>query len=209
MTEWYYEENGIQRGPIRETDLATMFANRFLPLEARVWSAALGSQWTPAIQTKFKDSVSATPPPLPPLSGAQQGQVLASPSSQSSARPNAKRDVSTYYAAMVAYSPVGILVGDVVAKAAGFNPNADGTNLAIQLCWSIAIILACACDVKVLKRNGLNPDNRTIVAFVFLTPLGYFWRRAAILGGGWRYLWIWLACVVVLAIGETAFIMDA
>ncbi|RWI92128.1 DUF4339 domain-containing protein [Mesorhizobium sp.] len=209
MTDWYYEENGMQRGPIKETDLATMFANRFLPLEARVWSAALGSEWTPASKTKFKDSVSGAPPPLPPLLGAQQGQVFTSPSSLPSARPNAKPDVSTHYAAMVALSPLGMLVGDFVAKAAGIDPNADGANLAIQLCWSIAIILACARDVKVLKRGHLNPGNRTIVPFVFLTPLGYFWRRAAILGGGWRYLWIWLACLVVLAIGETAFIMDA
>ncbi|GAA4129504.1 GYF domain-containing protein [Aminobacter aganoensis] len=45
MTDWYYEDKGQQRGPIPESDLALMFANRLLPLETRVWTVKFGNEW--------------------------------------------------------------------------------------------------------------------------------------------------------------------
>ncbi|TPI65542.1 DUF4339 domain-containing protein [Mesorhizobium sp. B3-1-3] len=207
MTDWYYEENGTQRGPVKETDLATMFANRFLPIEARVWSADLGSEWTPASQTKFRDSASATPPPLPPSSDVQQGQAAATVLSPFvGQRPTPK--LGTYYAEMLAYSPLAILLIDVTAKAAKVDPNASDFSNASQLWLTLATIAVCLLDVRQLNRRGLNPGKRWIAPFLLLTPIGYFWRRAAILGGGWRYLWIWLGCMLALLIGEVAFVID-
>ncbi|RUZ79405.1 DUF4339 domain-containing protein [Mesorhizobium sp. M7A.F.Ca.US.006.01.1.1] len=208
MTDWYYEENGTQRGPIKEDDLVTMFANRFLSLEARVWSADLGAEWTPASQTKFKDSVRAVPPPLPPLRDAQTANGSVEFGLQPPAFPRTTPSIGSFYAVMLAYSPLAILLADVTAKAAKLDPNAVDFNNASQLWWTLATVFVAILDARQLFQKGLNPRRRWIAPFVLLTPLGYFWRRAAILNGGWRYLWIWLACTLVCLIGEVAFVFD-
>ncbi|MET2829312.1 DUF4339 domain-containing protein [Mesorhizobium shangrilense] len=205
MTDWYYEENGTQRGPVAEADLASMFANRFLPPEARVWSAALGSQWKPASQTQFKDSFTLSPPPLP-VPREAQASVMSAPPLLS--RLGAASGVKTIYAELLAYSPLAMLAVDVIAKAAGANPNAPTFSNATSVCLSIVALILCIADVKALNRNGLNPNKQRIVPFVLLTPVGYFWRRAAVARAGWAYLWIWLGCMVVLFIAEVAFIID-
>ncbi|RWH17615.1 DUF4339 domain-containing protein [Mesorhizobium sp.] len=210
MTDWYYEENGTQRGPIKEADLATMFANRFLPLEARVWSAALGSEWTPASQTKFKDSVSVAPPILPPLPGAQPSPAptAALPQPSAARKKVEAPGISSYCAEVIAFSPLAMLLVDVTAKAAKVDPSAGDFNNASQLWWTLAVIVVCVLDVRQLNRKGLNPGNRWITPFVLLSPVGYFWRRAAIVGGGWRYLWLWLGCAVIGFAGELAYVID-
>lgn len=101
-----------------------------------------------------------------------------------------------------------MLAVDVIAKAAGANPNAPDFSNATSVCLSIVAFILCMADVKTLNRNGLNPNKRRIVPFLLLTPVGYFWRRAAVMRAGWAYLWIWLGCMVVLFIAEVAFIMD-
>lgn len=82
MTEWYYEENGRQRGPMAEADLAAMFANRFLPADARVSIEAFGGEWRPASHTQLVRSSgrhaaaagAGAVTPAPPPVGSPQGR---------------------------------------------------------------------------------------------------------------------------------------
>ncbi|MBA8910697.1 DUF4339 domain-containing protein [Aminobacter ciceronei] len=64
MTDWYSADKGQQRGPIPESDLMLMFANRLLPLETRVWTATFGNEWRLASQTPLVRLSGSMPPPL-------------------------------------------------------------------------------------------------------------------------------------------------
>ncbi|WP_352793342.1 DUF4339 domain-containing protein [Mesorhizobium sp. M0243] len=48
MPDWYFEEDGAQRGPLSESDLNAMLVNHLLPRDTLVWTASLGSSWKPA-----------------------------------------------------------------------------------------------------------------------------------------------------------------
>lgn len=190
MSAWFYEENGQQRGPVGEADLAAMFANRFLPAETRVRTEAFGGEWRPASQTPLVRSSGVMPPPL------AAGAATAAP-----APVGAPRYVPPYaapselWAYLLAFSPLLLIVLEIAI----YNPfvRAPGDVTPVVGFW-IGLLLAWG-DARNLNRSGRNPQLRTMVPFVLRSPVGYFWRRWAITRGSIKFLWIWIACLLVYA----------
>src|SRR5882757_4579205 len=80
MADWYYEENGSQRGPVGEADLNTMLVNSLLDAHTRVWTPSFGPTWKPASQTHLEAAPQPVrPPPLPPVSAAPPPLPAAAP----------------------------------------------------------------------------------------------------------------------------------
>ncbi|MGX8010115.1 DUF4339 domain-containing protein [Mesorhizobium sp. ORM8.1] len=191
MKTWFYEENGQQRGPISESDLVTMFANRLLSLETRVWTAAFGNEWRPASQTPLAEARGVMPPPL-----ASTGTTAAQPLT-SALQDAAPSDLWAY---LLAFSPLLLIVLEMVF----YNPlfPAPGDKVPVAGVW-LGLLLAWA-DARNLSRSRRNPQMRRMVPFVLLTPIGYFWRRWAITRTSIKFLWIWIACFVAYVISVAA-----
>jgi len=192
MTDWYYEDKGQQRGPIPEGDLTIMFTNRLLPPETRVWTAAFGNEWRPASQTPLARSAGPTPPPL--LATATQPPVGTPQAATGYMPPYAAP--SDLWAYLLAFSPLLLIVLEIAI----YNPfvRAPGDVIPVVGFW-IGLLLAWG-DARNLNRSSRNPQLRTMVPFVLLSPIGYFWRRWAITRTSIKFLWIWLACFIAYAI---------
>ena len=63
-------------------------------------------------------------------------------------------------------------------------------------------------DAKAIKAAGANPQGKTLVPFMLLTPLGYLWRRAAVTGTNYYLLWIWLGCAVAYLVIQAALLIE-
>lgn len=199
MTNWFYEENGQSRGPIVENDLAMMFANRLLPFETRVWTEAFGNEWRPASQTPLAKSPGVVPPPLvAPGSTAAQSPTSATQAAAAYSPPFAPPN--DLWAYLLAFSPLLLIVMEIVF----YNPlfPAPGDKVPVVGAW-LGLLLAWG-DARNLNRSRRNPQMRTMVPFVLLTPIGYFWRRWAITRTSIKFLWIWFACFVAYVITVAA-----
>jgi hypothetical protein len=203
MTDWFYEEAGTPRGPINEEDLGIMLSNRLLPPTTRIWTASFGQEWKPAHQTSLAAQIGALPPPLP--AGAIQAVPPLPHQPGTTGKP---AESTTIYALLLACSPLAVLFADVVGRLSGVDPNSLSYNNWVSILLTlIAVILAFA-DVKILNSWGFNPRQRRIVPFLLLSPIGYFWRRAAVVGRDWNYLWIWLGCVALAVAGQLTMLAD-
>lgn len=194
MSGWYYEENGQQRGPVGEADLAAMFANRFLPPETRVWTEAFGNEWRAASQTQLAPLPGAIPPPLAAAATAAMPPIGSPQAATGYVPPYAPP--SDLWAYLLAFSPLLFSLLEIVF----YNPFAHvpGDVIPVIGFW-IGLLLAWA-DARNLNRSRRNPQLRTMVPFVLLTPIGYFWRRWAITRTSLKYLFIWIGCLVVYAV---------
>lgn len=200
MTDWYFEQNGEQRGPIDQDDLALMFSKQLLPADTRVWTASFGGEWKPASQTPFAQAARVSPPPLNP----------APPSTV----PASKVDVyvppyqppTDAYAYWLAFLPLPLLFLDIVlaSTAGGEVPSEDSIGSVSGVVGFWAGLALAAVDAKNLHRSGRNPKPRPLVPFVLLTPIAYFWRRHVLVGASLKFLWIWLACFFVWVVGVAA-----
>ncbi|MBZ9795586.1 DUF4339 domain-containing protein [Mesorhizobium sp. ES1-4] len=210
MAEWYFEENGAQRGPVSEGDLNTMLVNHLLPPGTLVWTASLGTVWKPASQTHLEAAPQRLrPPPLPqvavappPLPAAHRSALLQNPggvvSASSSEWPSDYRpeQVAPHddYAKWLAFSPLLLLVIDLVLFANG-NDVVDGPFAgATPFLGAWGSLIFASLDARNIYRSWRNPKHRALIPFVLLSPIGYFWRRAWLLKKGFGYLWVWLAC---------------
>lgn len=196
MSDWYYEDKGQQRGPIPEGDLALMFTNRLLAPATRVWTAAFGNEWRAASHTPLAKSSGVMPPPLAAAAGAATAAPPPIASQQAVAGyapPYAPP--SDLWAYLLAFSPLLFIVLEVIT----YNPfvRAPGDVIPVVGFW-IGLLLAWA-DARNLNRSRRNPQLRTMVPFVLLTPIGYLWRRWAITRTSIKFLWIWIACFVAYA----------
>ena len=203
-TEWYYEHEGQPKGPVAESDIAAMLANGSIRPNTRVWTAAFGQEWKQASQTQLVSAganVAAAPPPI--ASGAASNASAAS--QQATATPPAFTFVPPYqkptelYAYLLALLPLPMLVVDafLFTTAPG-----DPSVLAGDLTGFIALwgsILFAALDARNVYRSHRNLKHRTMVPFVLLTPIGYFWRRHVIIGASKKYLFTWLATFLIWA----------
>jgi hypothetical protein len=216
MTDWYYEENGAQRGPVPEGDLNMMLVNHLLPPNALVWTASFGSVWKPASQTQLNAAPqpvgppalpqAAMPSPISPaparaaLPGIAAG-ILDDPVEVPAEHFRPERVAAhDHYAKWMAFWPLVLLIINLALIADGKNvevgPYAAMTSfLAV---WG-SLIFAWL-DARNVYRSWRNPKRRVLVPFVFLSPLGYFWRRAWVLKTSYAYLWIWLACALAYAV---------
>nr|WP_171892278.1 MULTISPECIES: DUF4339 domain-containing protein [Mesorhizobium] len=198
MTDWFYEENGQPRGPVSERDLATMFANRLLSAETRVWTTAFGNEWRSASQTTLAKSAGVMPPPLPAASAttAQPPQTQAATGYSPPYVPP-----SDVWAYLLAFSPLVFVVLEVVLyKQFGGKP---GDAVPAILYWLGPLPLVWA-DARNLYLSRRNPQKREVMPFVLLTPFAYFWRRWAITRTSIKFLWIWIACFVAYAVAMAA-----
>lgn len=194
-TSWFYEDNGQHRGPIGEADLAAMFANRTLSPQTRVWTAAFGNEWKFASQTHMLPRSGPLPPPLPTQTRAPWQQAAQS-------RPPAfGGQLTDKYAYWLAFSPLLMLVFDVVVYATGVNT--QDPALATKLRWGDFLIGAvfAGLDARDLYRSGLYPKAKTMAAFILLTAVAYFWRRHYVVGRSVKFIFIWIGCFVVWALG--------
>ena len=183
MTDWYYEENGQQRGPVKEADLATMFTNRFLPPTTRVWNSTFGNEWRAASQTTLVHAAGPTPPPLSqPAAGAVQAAVYAPPY-------QAPTDTWSW---LLAFSPLALAVIEM-ALFDEFNPRVGEVAPIVGFWLGLGLAIV---DAKNLYRSQRNPKPRVMVPFVLLSPIGYFWRRQVVVGRSVKFLLIWIACFV-------------
>jgi hypothetical protein len=205
MADWYYEQNGVQRGPLSEADLTTMLANHLLPPNTLVWTASLGSAWRPASQTRLEAApqpvrppplpvAAALPPPLPAAKGVMLNPVHAEGLPE-------REPPHDDYAKWLAFTPLLGLAVDFVLFANG-NDIANGhASWVTSVLFFLANSIFAMLDSRNVYRSWRNPHRKALAPFIFLTPIAYFWRRARITGSSFDYLWIWLACGVVYLIG--------
>ncbi|WP_164893045.1 DUF4339 domain-containing protein [Mesorhizobium sp. M7A.F.Ca.US.010.02.1.1] len=188
MTIWFYEENGQPRGPIEETDLTAMFSSKALPANTRIWTDAFGSQWKAASETDIvPKEVRVTPPPLSVVQTAVPATAVVDK-----------------WARWIAFSPLVILAADTIVLLAGGHPNIPPISTGVSLWAAIGVFWLAYKDAKAIKNAGQNPTGKALVPFMLLTPVGYLWRRSAVIRAPLRYLWIWLACAAVFLIAELA-----
>lgn len=193
MADWYYEENGAQRGPVSEADLRVMLGNGLLARDTRVWTASFGAQWLPASQTELRAHAQTTPAGgPPPLTGA-------APLRPAFAHPmppmaGAGGMPVTAYMWLIALFPLFTLAADIALAAAGKNPNVPPQSTGIGLWTGVFLMLFAWKDAQAIQRAGFNPTKRTMVPFMLLTPVGYFIRRKVVTGSSLSPLWMWLAC---------------
>lgn len=195
MSDWYYEDKGQQRGPIPESDLALMFANRLLSLETRVWTAAFGNEWRLASQTPLARSAGVMPPPLAAEATTPAQRPMGAPQAATGYTPPYAAP-SDLWAYLLAFSPLLFSALEILF----YNPFAHvpGDVIPVVGFW-VGLLLAWA-DARNLNRSRRNPQLRTMVPFVLLTPIGYFWRRWAITRTSLKYLFIWIGCLVFYAV---------
>ncbi|WP_406873610.1 hypothetical protein WHT83_09315 [Aminobacter sp. P9b] len=169
-----------------------MLTNQLLPLETRVWTVAFGSEWRPASQTSLARSSGVMPPPL--AATAPQPPIAAPQAVGGYTPPYAAP--SDLWAYLLALSPLLFSALEILY----YNPfaHAPGDVIPVVGFW-IGLLLAWA-DTRNLNRSRRNPQMRTMVPFVLLTPIGYFWRRRAITRTSLKYLFIWIGCLVFYAV---------
>lgn len=217
MTDWYYEENGGQRGPVSEGDLTAMLINRLLHPNTLVWTASLGSAWKPASQTHLEAAPQPVrPPPLPaatvappPLSKPTGGPTpllgrQPHAAAQESGGP-VPSSLTGKWAMWLAFTPLIFLAADIILASAGINPDGDSPQALGVMIWSgIATVWLAYMDAQAIKKSGRNPQRRTLVPFIFLFPIGYFIRRRIVAAAPLTPLWIWLTSAVVYVMGGAA-----
>ncbi len=225
MAEWYYQENGAQRGPVAEGDLNTMLVNHLLPPNTLVWTASLGSAWKPASQTHLEAAPQpvrppplpqATMPPPPPLPSARAPLPTISAGLTSDSievppedfRPE-RVPAHDHYAKWMAFWPLLLMVIDLVLIADGKNVESDPYAGVTSLLAVWGSLIFAVLDARTIYHSWRNPKRRVLVPFVFLSPLAYFWRRAWLLKTSYAYLWIWLGCAFAYAIVVAAASMAA
>jgi hypothetical protein len=67
-------------------------------------------------------------------------------------RTGATASAKTIYAVLPAYSPLAVLVVDLMAKAAGANPNVPAFGNTVSVCLTVAAFILCIADVKAMNR---------------------------------------------------------
>ncbi|MER9163605.1 DUF4339 domain-containing protein [Mesorhizobium sp. M0715] len=215
MTDWYYDENGAQRGPVSEGDLNTMLVNRLLSPHTLVWTATLGSGWKPASQTHLEAAPQAVkppplpsaknvPPPLPATINPSLPHQLAGVAASTGEPPSdfhpERVPAHDHYAKWMAFWPLLLMVVDMVLAA-------DGNNIEYGPYSRVAPFLAvwgslifAVLDARNVYNSWRNPKRMALVPFILLSPLVYFWRRAWLLKTGYAYMGIWAGCALVYAI---------
>ncbi len=212
MADWYYEENGAQRGPVAEADLSSMLVNHLLPPNILVWSASLGSSWKPASQTHLEAaSQPVRPPPLPqatvPLppvlapARAPLPKILLGFTDEAidvppeEFRPE-RVPAHDQYAKWMAFWPLLLMLIDLVLIADRKDVEAGPYGGVSSLLAIWGSLIFAVLDARNIYRSWRNPKRRVLVPFVFLSPPVYFWRRAWLLKTSYAYLWIWLGCAL-------------
>lgn len=193
MADWYYEENGAQRGPVSEADLRVMLGNGLLARDTRVWTASFGSQWLPASQTELRAHAQAAPAGgPPPLTGAAPLQpAFAYPVPPIAGAGGMPMTTSAW---LIIGLPILMLVAEIMLAFAGRNPNVPPQTTAIGFWGGVLLLVFAWKDAQAIQRAGFNPTKRTMVPFMLLTPIGYFIRRKVVTGSSLAPLWMWLAC---------------
>lgn len=225
MADWYYEENGAQRGPLSEGDLNAMLVNHLLPPNTLVWTASIGSAWKPASQTHLEAAPQPVrPPPLPqtavvspPLPAAHRSALLQNTAGGASTSFN--EWPTTYrpervpahddYAKWLAFTPLLGLAVEFILGAGGNGIENERFDCILSVFFFLANSIFAALDSRNVYRSWRNPKRKALGPFIFLTPIAYFWRRARITGSSFDYLWIWLACAVAYLIGFVIMAPDA
>lgn len=212
MADWYYEENGAQRGPIAEADLNTMLFNRLLHPDTRVWTESFGTSWKPASETQLQRAQAGSPPPLgrpttpPPVADTSFGRGAALHAQASGVGVAdgvslAPAPRSLTWERLIAFMPLaGIVLDLAIIGISNVDPTDSNVGVGVTF-WSFIISLWFAYkDWEAVYAAGLNPARRSMVWFMFLTPIGYFLRRRAIAKTPLAPMWIWLACAFLHAI---------
>lgn len=103
---------------------------------------------------------------------------------------------SDQWAYLLAFSPLLFSALEIVF----YNPfsHVPGDVIPVVGFW-IGLLLGWA-DTRNLNRSRRNPQLRTMVPFVLLSPIGYFWRRWAITRTSLKYLFIWIGCFALYAL---------
>jgi len=60
---WYYEQNGNRVGPVDETTMRSLIANRAISIDTLVWTNGMAN-WTPLQQTQLAAGLPVPPPSL-------------------------------------------------------------------------------------------------------------------------------------------------
>lgn len=202
MTDWYYAEDGQPQGPVPQAKLAAMLREGSLPASTQVWTEAFGEDWRQASDTDLVPPRRGPPPlrPASPLSGPLDASSVRRPMMP----PNSQNDAvgsAGGYALALAFTPLAVLVIDATITLAAGYPDKRTDNF-VNLWGAIAVIACAVLDSRNLAQAGLNPKGRYLAPFILLTPLGYLWRRAAVIGSTYRLVLIWLACAIGLVVGE-------
>lgn len=167
--EWHYELNGIREGPVKKTDIISLFENDILNGESRVWERNF-ENWLPLRQTELVPYLSNAPPPI---SGDK---------------------VNDTFIWLLAFAPIlGALIWGLAVV-----PNIESIleiglwstvySLEISFYFLINSSLATLDDIK-LKNAGYNTFNRFWA--IFFIPV-YLWRRATITKQSPSFFWIWI-----------------
>jgi hypothetical protein len=65
LANWYYVQNGSQRGPVTADELKALLRNKTIDPETQVWRAGLGA-WQSVRTSELADTVENIPPPISP-----------------------------------------------------------------------------------------------------------------------------------------------
>lgn len=125
------------------------------------------------------------PPTGAPVAAVGNAQPAAAPS-----------DVRAY---LLAFGPVVMIVLEMIL----YHPLRPVGELAPAIIGWAGLLLAWL-DARGLKSSGRNPQRRTMWPFILLTPVGYLWRRHAVIGASLKLLFIWLggmAVYIVILVG--------
>ncbi|TPM02110.1 DUF4339 domain-containing protein [Mesorhizobium sp. B2-3-10] len=207
MTEWYYEQDGTHVGPVSETDLNLMLANRLIDAGTRVWTASFGQQWKPANETQLQTPQPTPPPPLPPVSRPPQ---LPGTAEKRRAGPSASAipEPSEAYAYLLAFLPLlGAVLVTAMAVAGGSGDLPRMINV-VRFAILIVSLLLVFLDAKELRGVNIVSPTKVMVPFLLLIPAGYLLHRSFVMRLSWTPLWIWLGSFVVL-LGVTRALMGS
>lgn len=179
-----------------------MLATNALAPNTRVWTASFGNEWKPASQTHLAPR--QTGPVPPPIPAAAMGAIQQPPQL---GRPPQGVYVPPYqpptdaYAYLLAFIPLPMLLIDLVIYGANEGLSSEGVaRISPGLGFWLGILFS-SLDARNLYRSGRNPQHRTMVPFVLLTPTGYFWRRHIIVGNSVKFVFIWIACALAWMVG--------
>lgn len=193
--EWYYENNGQPCGPIGEADLAAMLATNVLAPDTRVWTATFGNEWKPASQTHLAPRQNGPmPPPIPVGVAAFVQQPPQMAYGQQGIYIPPYQPPTDTYAYWLAFSPLLMLALDLLIFNASDGQDEENIMGVSSVAGFWLSILFSSLDARNLYRSGRNPQHRTMVPFVLLTAIAYFWRREVVAGLSGKFILIWIAC---------------